>query len=123
MQDRLVIETISTNPDYRTFHCAKKLTEDYASIGIFSKDRLEKEKDSLTTAGYNALKMLLHVEGIDEVSAARYELRITKGKAFDWVNIDNAVESIFQGLSKGVLVVGFEHTKINESPRNWDMEY
>ncbi len=124
MQDRLVIETISTNPHYRMFHCTKSLTEDYVSIHLFNEERVERERDNLSTAGFNALKMLLHVDGIEDVSVCRYELRITKGKAFNWVSIDNAVESIFKGLSKGVLSIGTEHTKIRESSGNWDdMEF
>lgn len=120
MKDKLVVETISTNPDYRIFHCAKKLTEDFVNLHFFNRERVVQEQDNLSTAGFNALKMLLLIEGIDEVSVRQYSLSITKGKAFDWVNIDNAVESIFKGLSRGGLTVDFEYTKINESPGNWD---
>lgn len=87
----VAIERVSTNQHYRIFHTRIQLGEGYISwersFGY----------SSLTSGRSALIDLLSDIRGIETMSIAGYQLRVTKGHAFSW---DEVQPQIVQHLEK-----------------------
>lgn len=94
MEIKILVETVP-NEQMKVFNINKRISD--KSISMFEEIYdIESEGEKIGKLGKTLIGRLLHIEGLEKITLNPYSLSITKGKAFDWVELESNIKKVIE---------------------------